>query len=249
MPSIIDCIFCGNHASRAKEHVFPVWLLDALNAGNEVIAFRHFGVGGHVLSERRHTLDGFRFGHVCAVCNNGYLSQLEGEARRILGGIWHGRATLGPVDAYALALWSLRTAVVLNAASNYRRIVPDVHARAVRTMTPPPGLYVHVGFRERRLSISWNQSQNLLLRGEDQAVQNAARVFNDQGFNVCLGFADLLLRLVYLPVGAFSIGPAVRPSKRQALVWPRRSRLRFRKEERYEDLNEFAGDVLAYQIR
>lgn len=245
----IDCVFCGNNAPRAKEHVFPVWMLTALDAAHEVIPFQHRGATGAVVSERHHTLDTFRFGHVCAGCNNGFLSRLEVFAKHAFAGLFGGRRSLGPVDCYGLALWTLKTAVMLNAASNYRRIIPDLHARAVREMTPPAGLFVHLAFRTERQKVSWHQCQQLFFAGSEDAVRIAAEGFGSEGFNVVLGFADVLIRAVYLPSPRFAVGPASPRAGRQALIWPRRSTVKIRKRHPYTRVAELVDDTLAYEVR
>ncbi|WP_425953344.1 hypothetical protein [Xylanimonas sp. McL0601] len=56
-------------------------------------------------------LDALQVGRVCACCNNGWMSNLEDDAERILFG---ADRDLGAGDAHRLAHWAVKTAVVIN---------------------------------------------------------------------------------------------------------------------------------------
>ena len=244
MPNTINCLYCGNLGARAREHVFPLWLLRALSAGDEVIAFRHRSVTGGVLSERTHTLNRFTFGHVCAICNNGWLSELETEGQRVFAKIWRGRR-LEPIDRYGLALWCLKTACVLNAASNYRAIIDTSHADAVRRMHPPVGLFVHMARRTTPFKVSWEQSRTLTFVGEKEDIDDAARAFGNNGFKVLFGFGSLLFRNVYLPAERFVVGPLESVGgPRQSQIWPLAEPFGVARHK-YASLEDFADDAVA----
>lgn len=247
--TLVTCVFCGENARRAKEHVFPDWLLTQLDVAAEQIPLRHAKADGSVISERRHPLSQFRYGHVCVECNNGHLSRLEGEAKRILSNLWRGRQSLAAIDAFALAMWCLKTCVMLNAASNYRPIVSTLHAKAVAAMYPPPGLFVHVGFQESAPKVTWLQSQNLVVKTHYDGVRAVVDIFQERGFNVVLGVGGILLRVVYLPVAEFAIQSAGIAGHRAQLVWPRRSRLMLDRTRLFDSPMRLALDAMARDLR
>src|SRR5258708_6458444 len=80
------CIFCGSELSgkRAKEHVFPQWIQKEFDWDDLYLTPTHFSGTGEVISSRAHDLGSFVEGHVCASCNNGWMSRLECAVRPIL---------------------------------------------------------------------------------------------------------------------------------------------------------------------
>jgi hypothetical protein len=244
------CLFCASDGPRAKEHVFPDWMLRALNVTRDQVDLEHRSESGEAVSARRHDLHSFRYGHICAECNNTWLSQLETEARRIFRALWKGSGTLDAIDAYALTLWTLKTACVLNAASNYRRIIPVEHAAAVMEMAPPGGLFLHIAYRSTPYQITWHQSQTIKLAGEEALVRSAAEEWKRSGYHIALGFGPVMLRLIFIPMSGFGIGSTGKFSPtRPSFLWPTRRRVSLANKSRYEGLDQFVADAVAVSLR
>src|SRR5215472_15966123 len=85
-----SCHFCyrqmgaGQRLVRSREHIFAQWLLEDLEIADSEIQPTHFSSAGDVRSTRHHTMRNLVAGGVCADCNNGWMSQLEADVRRIL---------------------------------------------------------------------------------------------------------------------------------------------------------------------
>src|SRR4051794_26905972 len=83
-----DCLFCGTELGRgrAREHIFPQWLLRNFNAAATTIEPTHLFLDEQrVVSARRSTFAGLIEGRVCSACNNGWMSELEVQvAERLL---------------------------------------------------------------------------------------------------------------------------------------------------------------------
>lgn len=151
----IQCRFCRRKADRTREHVWPQWLQDSLNCRDDVRALVHRSISGGVSSRRVQNTASMVLGGVCAECNNGWMSELETRTVPVIGRMLseERRPTLTGEDATTLALWSFKTAIVLNASSNYRRIVPDVHFRHLYdTRSIPLGVFVDVARIEDNIS-------------------------------------------------------------------------------------------------
>ncbi len=79
------CIFCAlplgpGGQERAKEHVVPEWMQEYFQISGDELYQAVAGSGGIELgSERRQVMDSFQEGRVCKPCNEGWMSNLEGQ--------------------------------------------------------------------------------------------------------------------------------------------------------------------------
>lgn len=106
------CVFCGSASRLTREHVFGAWLAD-IGLSNEPLSH---GVGALNQSLRdigitqpftRTVRD------VCAACNGGWMSGLEGTAKRVLRPLILGQpAAVLSSDHAAIAAWAQKTALV-----------------------------------------------------------------------------------------------------------------------------------------
>jgi hypothetical protein len=131
------CIFCKSEitGSKSREHIIPVWLLDELKIKQEVISPTHFSVenGIKAVSTRLHDLNNL-VARVCADCNNGWMSHLEGQAKPMLIElIRNGKVVtdFNENERFILARWAFKTALTLNLGSNFYKNVPLVHYKTL----------------------------------------------------------------------------------------------------------------------
>jgi hypothetical protein len=123
--STTTCIFCGRRGERAKEHVFPIWLLQHLREGEVAHDYLHLSGQGDTLSVRRHNLQKLAFGRVCAACNNGWLSEL----RRFEQSDDHGHEESYANEPRALDLSSaVTTSVAIAADMDFQLPRPPIDA-------------------------------------------------------------------------------------------------------------------------
>src|SRR5664280_2429855 len=112
------CVFCGASGTMTKEHVLPDWLERIGLTGQPAAA----GSGWlNRSSEYRQTSRPFQttVKAVCATCNNGWMSQLEQIAGRVLAPIIRGEATTVPdKDQPTLAMWALKTTLMAMRSSS-----------------------------------------------------------------------------------------------------------------------------------
>lgn len=106
------CVFCGSTTTLTAEHVFASWI-----GGLGLIEGNASTVSGF-LNEMPRVLPptpafSQRVKMVCASCNNGWMSELENNARRILQPLILGTSTsIAPADRALAALWAFKTALV-----------------------------------------------------------------------------------------------------------------------------------------
>ena len=107
-----QCLFCEQPA-KSLEHIWPDWLLALVQRK----PYRQrLGSGPEV------TLRGdFKARCVCRDCNNGWMSDLEGDARPVLSALMRDMALpLHQAEQQILGSWTLKTAIVLEATKPRR---------------------------------------------------------------------------------------------------------------------------------
>ncbi|MBW4462776.1 MAG: hypothetical protein KME47_21440 [Nodosilinea sp. WJT8-NPBG4] len=118
------CLFCGAVDEMSSEHVFPKWLrkyvknitfhssafLDTPSGSNNVSECAESSFYDNKLdSTEKSTAHGFTVQEVCQACNNGWMSQLEEEAKNILVHneqlVIADEMTFDSHQSYLLSLW------------------------------------------------------------------------------------------------------------------------------------------------
>src|SRR5664280_978873 len=108
------CVFCGASGKMTAEHVLPNWLanlgltsqpIDGGTGSGWLNRSPQFRESGKPFQTKVKT--------VCATCNNGWMSELEQVANRILTPIIQGEDTaVSKEDQPVLAMWALKTTLV-----------------------------------------------------------------------------------------------------------------------------------------
>lgn len=145
------CIFCRGRPTT-REHIFPRWLRDALPGLVHAERFRISDAEGNQLWEQA-TFD-IQARVVCRTCNNGWMSDLEAICGPLLVDpmLYGSGLALHASRQRTVALWAIKTAVVLEAAQRHGdtfRHLAEWHASWMpRTrasgegLDPPPGISV-----------------------------------------------------------------------------------------------------------
>jgi len=202
------CVFCGSPlVERTREHVIPRWLSEEMGLSSDLILPTHFSERGEVLSDRLHPVDKYLCGRVCHSCNSGWMSTLETANQTFIRDLIHGRTDtldLSDAEAGTLAVWALKTALALHAASNYRRIVPEEHYRLIaKRQIVPTSVWV-VGKTWHACSgFSWAQSPAwaVIEHGRELTTPERDRL-KSEAYKICLQIGRLLLLVAYNPLPA-----------------------------------------------
>lgn len=146
------CAFCGSSDSKiTNEHVWPLWARELLGGGpSSVTGYRskeeHFGSVQFCVKA---TDTGLKVNAVCRVrCNSGWMAKLEDAARVVLAPIIRGDAfvTFNAEGRRLVALWGLKTAMVLELTSKDSLYFDQQDREALRALYEPPDwLMVWVG--------------------------------------------------------------------------------------------------------
>lgn len=106
-----QCVFCGSTSDLTREHVLPDWLT---GVGLDPEPSIHYA-GPLNRLPRQWSAKPFKttVKMVCATCNNGWLSELEGAAKPVISPLIRGEPRRLPGDDQALvATWTCKTAMV-----------------------------------------------------------------------------------------------------------------------------------------
>ena len=111
------CLACGpTSAPESREHVFAQWILEEFGSLNLKVGLsrqHHDGAVEQIRQEYR--LDSFRLKKICAPCNNGWMSAVEGNAKPVLLRLINGGAELSSLSVEEkdiLARWAGKTAII-----------------------------------------------------------------------------------------------------------------------------------------
>jgi hypothetical protein len=249
-----QCLFCKAAGSFSREHIIPRWLLDELGIGDAGVLLTHGSLTGETVTQRSHTFENLVNGVVCPACNNGWMSQLEGDVMGLLKRMIHLDITRdnGFVDDLIagrdrLARWAVKTAAVFNRASNYRRLVPDSHFEALYAGTIPDGVIVGFGFIfDEGPVFESRQSQQFVLFDADADLQERVREMqaaDDGVYKVSLRLKHLLLKVAYMPFEDVTFDYEEATSYQ---IWPY---VHFPEDASFfEDIDEFDLDEKFYQF-
>jgi hypothetical protein len=125
------CVFCqasGSGVDITQEHVLPAWLRTSakieFGEGEEVTRVN----GRRVGKPRRAKPFTRRPRIVCKKCNNGWMKELEDQARPILLPLLDGfKATLPPANQRIVAAWATKTCFALMYADRHTPTLPPTY--------------------------------------------------------------------------------------------------------------------------
>lgn len=163
-----NCVFCGNEGPVTREHVLPRWLGDLLPGDGHFTITRQ-GELGETRTYKDSSL-GIVTRSVCAACNNGWMSELEGRAKPLLEPLISGHArTLTPTDQMALALWATKTSISLLYASKAPEGAEILHRAAVFDGRVPPntGIWLAAYSADPPSYTSWIRTRTMEMRAEN----------------------------------------------------------------------------------
>jgi len=193
-----ECIFCGAWENLTGEHVFAEWLapylpkigrtghtatktLRVLDASSlKVIRDTHFARKGTL--HKRGPLKNQTLKIVCARCNTGWMSMLQGQVKPILlpilEGGWPGE--IAAWERRILAAWAAMFTMVVEFSDLDTQVTPFEDRERLRlTLEPPDGWYIWIGLHAGPLWTSgfnhfaWPSIPKVYSKGQiDKAYKN-----------------------------------------------------------------------------
>lgn len=197
MSKIRQCVFCGEN-SLSNEHIFAKWLLKELGIYDKDVAMTHASAMGVPLSNRKHSFSKLVNGLVCEKCNNGWMSQLEGDCQESIINLMNldkiGIDFLCD-NYYNIAKWAFKNAILLNSATNYRQLVPTSHYNNLYNGELPPNTFVDLAFcdNDNDLIIEWRQSPGSLMIKDKSIPINP----NAEKYIIIFKIKSLMIKVAY----------------------------------------------------
>lgn len=203
-----ECLFCRD-TDLSNEHVFPQWLLNELNLRRVKLGMSHQTFFGQQVSTRPLTPNSLVNGLVCKKCNNTWLSQIEDRIKPLIIELTKTKEIDSMVfqireNHETLAFWAYKTAIILNYASNFNKIVPKRHFKYLyQKRRIPENVNILLGFSRTPEQLNWVQSQMVMHVGDnnDYLVNNPR--FHDI-HKITMQIDELLLKIIYSPFYDYS---------------------------------------------
>lgn len=113
------CLFCDKPSDgKRKEDVLPVWIQKKMKGKQRLVVTGHSGDRPVKQQALEPTV---KSGCVCYACNSGWMSELEGKTRKILGPLMEGiNLMLDEGDKHLIAIWAVKTAMTLSSLGSGR---------------------------------------------------------------------------------------------------------------------------------
>lgn len=146
------CLMCGRDGELSREHAIPAWIGRELNTTNGPVGHQYKGFPGSGIS-REWTAAGvdIKVKKVCKSCNNGWMSQLEGDAQAVLTPLVRGTSrAVTTIECKLVTRWFLKTMLMLELAGDRtQRVALPEHEEWVRTGHLPPDVALWLGGARR----------------------------------------------------------------------------------------------------
>lgn len=142
----VPCVFC-EAAPLTKEHIFPQWLNRYLPPGEvQALEQARYGDRAYDVSRQAVGLD-FVVRKVCAKCNNGWMSTLEGTSIPVLDPLISNLdlEIISLHDQRQIALWAVKTAMMLDITQDQPVLSKEKLARMRSHKAIPKGTRVWLG--------------------------------------------------------------------------------------------------------
>lgn len=246
------CIFCNKISKRSKEHIWPKWLQKHLT-GDTKSYYRGTHISFStvsVISDRTQTGESLVFGSICEDCNNGWMSNLEVEFKKIFLQIesdYNYLHQLNKIDRQTISIWGLKTAMMINAGTNYRQIIPNDHFEHLyKHRTPPRNTKVDIGIINTEDKLKWEQSNFQMevcmnTKYEDLDPYESTR----DSYIVTLQLKNLGIKIShYRDCKEKNYNIPESRDKKSIRVWPYRKNSFFKTSNYYEDIASMHSDTV-----
>jgi hypothetical protein len=242
----IVCIFCEQHKGKSKEHIWPKWLQYEIGGSKE-----SYYQGVHLSpifpkSTRIHSGESLVYGHVCNECNNGWMSKLEAECKPIIIRVLNNRnavISLNKIERQKISLWAFKTALIINAGSNYRKIIPDTHySHLYKHQIIIKNVKIDVGFLPDEKALAWRQSQISfgLMQQKDQELFHEKL---QNSYKISMQIKHFGIRVSFFPSAKESGFKISFSEKEKNLrLWPYQKNSMFNPRLNYQSLDDFDLD-------
>lgn len=236
------CVFCRKTGKQSREHIWPRWLQRHFGLAKTEKTGVHLSTIGQALDVRVGSFDKAVLRRVCADCNSGWMSTLEGRAKKIL--VRHldraapAAGVISGEESLDLANWAFKTAILINTGANYRQLVEDQHFHHLHDrQAPPPNTFIDLAVRSRmRGPLGSLQSQTwngVLPAGEQTSFPALA----DRSYKIVLGVGPLMFRVCHWPSERYIVRSLA--EAKTAALWPFSGTINVQSLDPLDDMMDF----------
>lgn len=251
----IDCVFCGNNREKSKEHIWPKWLQKKI-AGKTIGKFSgtHISMSSvRVMSQRMQSGESLVFGNVCKDCNNGWMSILENDFKDCFVKIkkdYSKMSNLTKKERNLISIWGLKTAMMINSGSNYRKIIPKHHFEHLNNhLQIPKNVKVDIAYINSNDKLRWQQS-NFTMSSKKMSEYEKRDPYDltKNSYSITMQIDRLGIKVLYYKdckENGFTIKES--NDSKAIRIWPFRKNGKFNISNNYEDIQNFHLDTFLFQ--
>lgn len=144
------CPFCGSFGVKSKEHRIPQSWKQYFHLVSEIV--RGTSVAGEVQPPRSSSRTQFdeQYAGICAVCNNGWMKEIDEAAMRRLVNLAWARTTTVPASEIVVVMRSVVRAALVTAWGTRSRLgyPASAFSEFYRRRLPPAGTRVFMGYSD-----------------------------------------------------------------------------------------------------
>lgn len=210
------CWMCGETNTKVtKARLFPDWLLQAFNCGNDMYVSAHLDPLGRVIDKREIPFKQLVCDQVCQNCIHGWINELDNDFKPLFLGDINKALDENPL---LVARWAAKTATLINVSQQRRVQVPAEarHGLSDKT-TMPKGwqAYAFSSSTEGVSSIGWTQGGPAVAILGDSTEEQDQVTLGDV-FACTMKFSNFGVLVYWYPDTVYHLEPA-NPFKR---LWP-----------------------------
>lgn len=208
-----NCLFCGFKRERAKEHIWPKWLQTIINSDMYgQFSGAHLNFSLDTLDKRLQNGESLVCGKICKNCNIGWMRQLELNFQAIFNKKMNSEVIVFDENTSRIvSYWAFKTSLMINAGSNFRKIIPNSHFLCLYNNSIPCNVKIYIAISTLDKSLKWLQSQTATY------IQKHDKKFNDDYYSISMQISDIIIKIVNLPNKDSNI---VDPNNEYRQIWP-----------------------------
>ena len=243
--SNVLCIFCNQNREKAKEHIWPKWLQSKMIGSTKgSYSGTHLSSYFFPISVREHTGENLVLGDVCKICNNGWMANLENKFRPILEKVENtpdGLKALSKNERNIFALWAFKTSLVINAGTNYRKIIPKEHFHHINDFGAiAKDVKVDSCYIKEFQKLSWIQTRLTFALGPTKEMEKTPLILRDNSFNVTMQIGNLGIRVSWFREckdKGFTLSNL--DAKKTLRLWPFERNSQLSEKHSFKDIGSF----------
>lgn len=251
--SNVHCIFCKQDRDKAKEHIWPKWLQEKMiGTTNWSYSGTHDSIS-FPISFRKHTGENLVLGDVCKMCNNGWMSNLENNFRPIIEKIQmntNGLKLLSKYERNIFSVWAFKTSIVINAGTNYRKVVPLKHFHHLyENKSVAKDIKIDTCYIKEHKKLEWIQTQLNYAVGPIKKMERSPVLLTDNNYNITMQIGNLGIRVSwYKKCKANGFILSNSENQKTLQIWPYKKNNQLSEKQPFDDIGSFQSSLFLKSI-